>query len=64
MADRISANMPGIAILFISGYTQEALTDRGRLKPGVSLLSKPFTRRQLALKVREVLDVAVERRDA
>jgi PAS domain S-box-containing protein len=46
---------PGIAVLFTSGYTQNAIVHGGRLDPGVELLSKPYGREQLAKKVRSVL---------
>ncbi|QGZ38563.1 CHASE domain-containing protein [Pseudoduganella flava] len=47
---------PGIAVLFTSGYTQDAIVHGGRLDPGVQLLSKPYRRDELARKVRAVLD--------
>jgi hypothetical protein len=43
-------------ILFISGYTDDALARHGVLEPGTALLQKPFTPVALAHKVREVLD--------
>jgi signal transduction histidine kinase/CheY-like chemotaxis protein len=46
---------PGIAVLFTSGYTQNAIVHGGRLDPGVELLSKPYGREQLARKVRHLL---------
>ncbi|QBE66724.1 response regulator [Pseudoduganella lutea] len=48
--------LPGIAVLFTSGYTQNAIVHAGRLDPGVELLSKPYSQQQLALRVRQVLD--------
>ncbi|HEY4297625.1 MAG TPA: response regulator, partial [Paraburkholderia sp.] len=42
-------------VLFTSGYTQNAIVHGGRLDPGVELLSKPYSRQQLAVKVRQVL---------
>gem|GEM_PF-1115214 len=47
--------VPGIRVLFTSGYTQNAIVHGGRLDPGVHLLSKPYGREQLARKVRELL---------
>lgn len=47
--------IPGIEVLFTSGYTQNAIVHGGRLDPGVSLLSKPYRREQLARKVRHLL---------
>jgi CheY-like chemotaxis protein len=46
---------PAIAVLFTSGYTQDAMMHDGRLDPGVELLSKPYSREKLARKVRHVL---------
>jgi PAS domain S-box-containing protein len=49
---------PNIEVLFTSGYTQNAIIHSGRLDPGVHLLSKPYNREQLALKVQQVLATA------
>jgi signal transduction histidine kinase/DNA-binding response OmpR family regulator len=46
---------PNMAVLFTSGYTQNAIVHGGRLDPGVELLSKPYGREQLARKVRAML---------
>ncbi len=55
LARKARERVPGIAVLFTSGYTQNAIVHGGRLDPGVELLSKPYTREQLARKVRHVL---------
>jgi len=47
---------PSLRILYTSGYTENAIIHNGRLDPGVHLLSKPYRRRDLARKVRQVLD--------
>jgi PAS domain S-box-containing protein len=49
--------MPGLAVLFTSGYTENAIVHGGRLDPGVHLLSKPYRREDLARKVRQMLSV-------
>ena len=46
---------PQLAVLFTSGYTQDAIVHGGRLDPGVDLLSKPYRRDQLARKIRASL---------
>ena len=46
---------PGIAVLFTSGYTQNAIVHDGKLDAGVQLLSKPYARDQLARKLRQML---------
>ncbi|MGN8106534.1 PAS domain S-box protein [Paraburkholderia sp. 22098] len=55
MARRAVQILPGLKVLFTSGYTQNAIVHGGRLDPGVELLSKPYSRQQLASKVRQVL---------
>jgi PAS domain S-box-containing protein len=47
---------PALAVLFTSGYTQNAIVHGGRLDPGVELLSKPYRQEELARKVRKLLD--------
>lgn len=56
LADQLLVDCPGIKVLYISGYTDEAIAQYGVLKPDVSLIQKPFTSMSLAFKVREVLD--------
>ncbi|MEK8036449.1 MAG: ATP-binding protein, partial [candidate division NC10 bacterium] len=56
LAARLTAERPGLRVLFVSGYTADALGPRGALAPGVALLHKPFTAEALATKVRDVLD--------
>ena len=48
--------LPDMAVLFTSGYTQNAIMQGGRLDPGVELLSKPYRREDLARKVRQILE--------
>jgi len=56
MAQKAAQMLPDLKVLFTSGYTQNAIVHSGRLDPGVQLLSKPYSREQLAAKVRQVLD--------
>ena len=56
LAKKAKERAPHIAVLFTSGYTENSIVHGGRLDPGVQLLSKPYSREQLALKVRHVLD--------
>jgi PAS domain S-box-containing protein len=53
---QLVAQRPGLRVLYMSGYTDDAIVHHGVLNPGVALLNKPFTSRTLATKVREVLD--------
>ncbi|HVS17928.1 MAG TPA: ATP-binding protein, partial [Planctomycetota bacterium] len=56
LARRAAALRAGLRVLFMSGYTENAIIHHGRLDPGVELLGKPFTRAVLARAVRAVLD--------
>lgn len=55
LARRARLLLPGLQVLFTSGYTQDAIMHDGRLDPGLHLLSKPYGREQLARKVRSLL---------
>lgn len=55
LARQAKALMPSIEVLYTSGYTQNAIIHGGRLDPGVQLLSKPYRREELALKVHQIL---------
>ena len=47
---------PTLKILFTTGYARNAIVHHGRLDKGVQLITKPFSFRDLAAKVRDVLD--------
>lgn len=56
VADEAVQRRPNLKVLFTTGYTRNAIVHHGRLDEGVNLLTKPFTVRGLAQKIREVLD--------
>jgi signal transduction histidine kinase len=56
VAQFLSAVRPGIRVLYLSGYTNDAIVHHGVLEPDVAFLQKPFTPAVLGRKVREVLD--------
>jgi YesN/AraC family two-component response regulator len=47
---------PGIKCIFMSGYTANVIAHHGVLDDGVEFLNKPFSKQDLASKIREVLD--------
>jgi two-component system cell cycle sensor histidine kinase/response regulator CckA len=55
LAKKLSALRPEISVLYLSGYTEEAVVTPEAMGTGVSFLQKPFTLQNLAKKVREVL---------
>jgi PAS domain S-box-containing protein len=55
LARRTRERLPGCAVLFTSGYTENSIVHGGKLDAGVELLSKPYTREALARKFRQVL---------
>jgi DNA-binding NtrC family response regulator len=56
LAERLSSIRPGIKVLYMSGYTDNAIAHHGILDKGMNFIQKPFTVDGLARKVREVLD--------
>jgi len=56
LAEHIRVLKPLVKVLYTSGYSQNAIIHHGRLDLGVDLLNKPYRKRELALKVRRVLD--------
>ena len=56
LAQQLGAVRAGLKVLFMSGYTADVIAARGKLDRELPFISKPFTRHELACKVREVLD--------
>jgi two-component system, cell cycle sensor histidine kinase and response regulator CckA len=56
VAERLARVRPGTKVLFMSGYTDDAIVNHGVLEPGTQFLAKPFTHASLLAKVREMLE--------
>jgi len=56
LAERLTALRPGMKVVYMTGYTDDAIVQHGVQKAGVTLLQKPFTPAALARAVRDVLD--------
>ena len=58
LAERLGPLRPDLSVLYMSGYTDDAVIRHGVLGAGTAFLQKPFTPAALAHRVRETLDVA------
>ena len=56
LVDRLRALRPNIGVLYMSGYTDDSVVRHGLLASDVALIQKPFSPRDLAVRVRRVLD--------
>ncbi len=56
LAEQMKSRIPELKVVYMSGYTHNAIARRGVLEKDVDLIQKPFTREGLAFKVREILD--------
>jgi two-component system NtrC family sensor kinase len=50
------AKRPGLRVLYMTGYSRDAIVHQGRLDPGVSLIQKPLTELELSVRIRSLLD--------
>lgn len=56
LAEKLREHRPNCAVMFMSGYTDDAIVRHGVLEPGTWFLQKPFTAEALLTKVRDLLD--------
>lgn len=56
LAEQMALLRPATRVLYMSGYSQDLIVHQGVLKPGVTLIEKPFTADHLLQAVRAVLD--------
>jgi len=55
LSERITAIRPGLKFLYMSGYTADVIAHQGILDKGVQFISKPFSLKHLAAKIRETI---------
>jgi signal transduction histidine kinase len=56
LADEAKLMLPALKVVFMTGYSRNAIVHQGRLDPGVELIQKPLTSEHLAGVIRRVLD--------
>jgi CheY-like chemotaxis protein len=56
LADEVERRRPGTKVIFMTGYSRNAIVHQGRLDRGTELIQKPLIERVLARKIRQVLD--------
>ena len=56
LVERLRTRRPSLKVLFMSGYTEKAITDDGVMPPHTGFVEKPFTVEQLLRRLRELLD--------
>jgi CheY-like chemotaxis protein len=58
LAEAARLRRPGLKVLYMTGYSRNAIVHQGRLDAGVSLMQKPFSQNVLAMRVRTMLEEA------
>ena len=59
-AEAVLELQPQTKVLYMSGYTDDAVIRVGHFEPGIAFIQKPFSGEELALRVRELLDSHAE----
>jgi PAS domain S-box-containing protein len=58
LAKQAQDRRPGLKVLFMTGYSRNAIVHHGRLDPGVEMIQKPIAQEDLSVRIRAVLDKA------
>ena len=61
MADAGRLKRPGLQVLFITGYAENAVLNNGYLEPGMAVLTKPFSMDAMAERIRAMLEAGAQR---
>jgi CheY-like chemotaxis protein len=64
LAEALRVSVPGLRVLYMSGYTDDIIAHRGVLEPGTLLIEKPFTTTALLRRIRDALSVRAAPLDA
>ena len=56
LAELLQKNRPKMKLLLMSGYSENVITNQGKLADGIQFIQKPFSQKVLAIKIREALD--------
>jgi DNA-binding NtrC family response regulator len=59
LAKQLMERRPAVKVIYMSGYTEDVITQHGVLQPGIAFLHKPFTSDTLGQKIRDVLDAGL-----
>jgi PAS domain S-box-containing protein len=57
MADAARVSRPGLTVLFITGYAENAVVGHGHLEPGMALLTKPFAVETMVTRIRSMIEI-------
>jgi two-component system, NtrC family, sensor kinase len=63
LCEKLLGKRPDLKVLYMTGYSRDAIVHGGRLDAGVSLIQKPISERDLALRIRLLLDADEQRVD-
>ncbi|MDN5280126.1 MAG: two-component system, cell cycle sensor histidine kinase and response regulator CckA [Clostridiales bacterium] len=62
LAERLSRSNPNLGVLYMSGYTENSIVHNGALDTGIHFLQKPFNKKEIADKIRELLSITAQLR--
>ncbi len=63
LVEKLAPGHPDLKVLYMSGYSEDAVVQHGVSGPGLAFVQKPFKNEELLVKVRQLLDTPLPRRD-